>query len=90
MILAAGGRATRVRQVPHEVAPAVDLDQEVGQIDQRQLVGDLARELVDVGLARLSTQPLDAQVAVLVDRDVGGAALEVLIKPVTVSGGAFA
>lgn len=89
MVLAAGCGTARVRQMSREVAPAVDLDQEIGQIDHRQLVGDLPRELVDVGLARLGTQSLDTEVAVLVDRDVGVAGLEVLIKPVAVSGGAF-
>ena len=70
-----------------EVRPAVDLDQQVGQVDDRQLVCYLARELVAVGLARLGAQPLDAEVAALADRDVGVTGLQVAIKRLAMTQG---
>jgi hypothetical protein len=63
-----------------EARPAVDLDEEVGEVDDRERVGDLAGELVDVGLVRLRAQALDAEVAALADRDIRVAALRVAIE----------
>jgi hypothetical protein len=59
-----------VRELACEAGPAVNLDQQVGQVDDRQLIGDLLCEIVDVGLTRLGPQALDAEVALLADRHV--------------------
>lgn len=75
-----------VGEMPCESGPAVDLDQQVGQVDDRQLVGDLLGELVDIGLARLGPEPFDAEVALRADRHVGVLGLQVAIEHVAVTG----
>jgi hypothetical protein len=80
VVCAARRGAAGVGEMADEAAPAVDLDEQVGEVDDGQLVGDLARERVDGGLARLGAQPLDAQVAAVADRHVGLPGLEVAIQ----------
>lgn len=76
-------------QVRVEVRPAVDFDEQVGQVDNRQLVGDLPGQLVDSRLARLGTQALGVQVAVLVDAHVRFPVGDVAVKLLDVLGGAL-
>jgi hypothetical protein len=89
VIVLAWRRVAGVRELPCESGPAVDLDEDVGQVDDRQLVGDLLRELVDVGLTRLGPEPLDAEVALRADRHVGVGGLQVTVEHVAMPRGAF-